>query len=221
MASYKGRPLGSMGAMAAISFHETKNLISGEGGALIVNDPQLVARAEIAWEKGTNRAALFRGEVDKYTWVALGSSYLPSEMTAAFLWAQLEQADELTAQRVHLWQLYHALFAGAEARGLLQRPVVPAWSVHNGHVFYVILRSAEERAKVIASLRARGIQAVFHYVPLHSSPAGRKYGRAHGPLAVTDSVSERLLRLPMFISLRDDEVREVAEAVVEALEPPP
>lgn len=214
-ARYRGRPLGGIGALGCLSFHETKNVISGEGGALLVNDPALAARAEIIREKGTNRSAFFRGDVDKYTWCDVGSSYLPGELIAAFLWAQLQQDDDINARRLAVWQLYHAALADAEARGLLRRPVVPPHCEHNAHMYYVLLPSLAARTSVIERMRARDVMPVFHYVPLHSSPAGRRYGRVAGTMRRTDDLSERLLRLPMWIGV--DEQRVVA-ALLEALD---
>jgi dTDP-4-amino-4,6-dideoxygalactose transaminase len=198
---YKGKPLGGLGELGALSFHETKNLISGEGGALLVNSPELVERAEILREKGTNRSKFFRGEVDKYTWVDIGSSFLPSDIIAAFLWAQLEVADAITARRKALWWRYHEGFAQAEHAGLARRPVIPPEASGNAHGYYLVLPRADARPGFIAALRADGINAVFHYVPLHSSPAGRKYGRQAGSMDVTDAVSERLVRLPLWLGL--------------------
>jgi dTDP-4-amino-4,6-dideoxygalactose transaminase len=199
LASYRGRPLGAIGALGALSFHETKNIIAGEGGALLVNDARFVERAEVIREKGTNRAQFFRGQVDKYTWVDVGSSYLPSEILAAFLAAQIEEAHEITARRLALWNRYHEAFAALEARGRLRRPVVPAHCTHNAHMYYLVLDDLDVRTRFIAALRAKDIHPVFHYVPLHSAPAGRKYGRASGDLAVTDRTSERLVRLPLWL----------------------
>lgn len=201
MSSYKGRALGTIGHLGAVSFHETKNVIAGEGGAIFVNDRSLLDRAEIAWEKGTNRRQFFRGEVDKYTWVDRGSSFLPSELVAAFLYAQIGEAESITAQRLFLWKTYHSVFSGTEVRGRLRRPVIPDDCVHNAHMYYILLPSAERRDAILDELRKRGIGAVFHYVPLHSSPAGLKYGRAHGNLHLTDALSQRLLRLPMWVGL--------------------
>ena len=200
-AAYRGRPLGSFGELAAISFHETKNLISGEGGALILNSDELVERAEIIREKGTNRSQFFRGEVDKYTWVDIGSSFLPSDILAAFLWAQFEAADAIHAARHALWRLYHEAFAEAERTGLARRPIVPPEASPNAHTYFLILPDAARRTQFIKNLRREEVYAVFHYVPLHSSPAGRKYGRASGSMAVTDAMSERLVRLPLWIGL--------------------
>jgi len=216
MSSYKGRPLGSMGDLAAVSFHETKNLISGEGGALLINNPRLAERSEIIREKGTNRSLFFRGQVDKYTWVDVGSSYLPGEIIAAFLWAQMEEVDAITRRRLSMWGIYHQWFAEAERAGKLRRPVVPGHCLHNAHMYYVLLPDLSVRTAVIASLKALGVHSVFHYIPLHSAPAGRKYARTHGDLTVTDDVADRLLRLPMWVGLEDQQA-EVIQAVLSAL----
>lgn len=201
MASYKGRPLGSLGDLGTFSFHETKNVISGEGGALLVNHPDLALRAEIIREKGTDRSRFFRGEVDKYTWQEAGSSYLPSELIAAFLWAQLESARDITQQRLAIWDRYHAALAPMEAQERLRRPIVPEGCEHNAHMYYVLLPATVSRREVIEEFRARQIYPVSHYVPLHSAPAGLRYGRAAGSMAVTDDYSERLLRLPFWVGL--------------------
>jgi dTDP-4-amino-4,6-dideoxygalactose transaminase len=218
MASFRGRQLGSFGVAAAVSFHETKNVISGEGGALLLNDPSLVERAEILQEKGTDRSRFFRGEIDKYTWVDVGSSYLPSEINAAFLWAQLEQADLITRQRLDLWDAYHALMAPLEDAGRLRRPVVPPDVEHNAHMYFVLLPDEHVRESVIAELREHNVHSVFHYVPLHSSPAGRRFGREGSGLEVTDDVSRRLLRLPLWVGMTQADVERVAAAVTHALE---
>jgi dTDP-4-amino-4,6-dideoxygalactose transaminase len=202
-AAYRGRPLGSFGELAALSFHETKNLISGEGGALLVNDPALVARAEVVREKGTNRNAFFRGEVDKYTWVDTGSSFPMSDILAAFLWAQIEQAEAIVACRRRLWERYQSAFADLERPGVLRRPIVPAEAAHNAHTYFLLLADLASRTRFIERLRGEGVNAVFHYVPLHDSPAGRKYGRASGAMSVTTAVSERLVRLPLWIGLEE------------------
>jgi dTDP-4-amino-4,6-dideoxygalactose transaminase len=202
-ASYRSRPLGSFGQLAAISFHETKNLISGEGGALLINAPELAARAEMLREKGTNRSAYFRGEVDKYTWVDLGSSFLPSDIIAAFLWAQLEQAEAILARRQALWNRYHVAFAGSERAGRVRRPTVPRDAAPNAHSYFLLLADLALRQRFIDTLRRQGVHTVFHYVPLHSSPAGRKFGRASGSMKVTDSVADRLVRLPLWIGLEE------------------
>lgn len=214
LSEYRGKKLGAIGHLGCLSFHETKNVISGEGGALLVNDERFVARAEIIREKGTNRAQFFRGEVDKYSWVDIGSSYLPSELVGAFLWAQLERAAEINARRLRLCAAYRSGLEALAARGLLALPQPePAGARGNGHMFYVLLQDLATRGALIAHLRARGIHAVFHYVPLHSSPAGRKFGRAAGPMTVTQDVSERLLRLPLYYGLADADVAEIVAAI--------
>ncbi len=217
LAGYKGRALGEIGDLGALSFHETKNIICGEGGALLVNDRTLVARAEIVREKGTDRSRFFRGAVDKYTWQDLGSSLLPGDATAAFLWAQLEQAQQITSRRIALWRTYHEMLVPLEQQGLLRRPVVPADCQHNGHLYYVLLAQGIDRGKVLDELKAEGVHAVFHYVPLHSSPAGRLFGRAEGDLAVTDSLAARLIRLPMWIGLSEQQQQRVCDMLGLAL----
>jgi dTDP-4-amino-4,6-dideoxygalactose transaminase len=216
MSSYRGRPLGSIGDMAAISFHETKNVISGEGGALLVNSPRFMERAEIIREKGTNRSQFFRGQVDKYTWVDVGSSFLPGEIIAAFLWAQMEEVDSITRRRLAMWGTYHQWFADAERAGKLRRPVVPGHCVHNAHMYYVLLPDLDRRSAVIDKLKAAGVHSVFHYVPLHSAPAGRKYGRAHGELKVTDDIADRLLRLPLWVGMEEQQT-EIIRTVLSVL----
>jgi dTDP-4-amino-4,6-dideoxygalactose transaminase len=216
MASYKGRPLGSIGHLGALSFHETKNITSGEGGALLVNDARLVERAEIVREKGTNRGQFFRGQVDKYTWVDIGSSYLPGEIIAAFLWAQMEEAEEITAQRLALWARYHEALAALEVAGHARRPIVPPECRHNAHMYYLILASLEKRTAFIARLKDQGIQAVFHYVPLHSSPMGRKLGRSAADMRNTVEMSNRLVRLPFWLGLEAEHDRVVEEIIAAA-----
>jgi dTDP-4-amino-4,6-dideoxygalactose transaminase len=203
MSTYKGRPLGSIGHLAALSFHETKNIISGEGGALLINDARFVQRAEIIREKGTNRSQFFRGQVDKYTWVDVGSSYLPGEIIAAFLWAQMEEADSINERRLDIWQRYHASFAEIEQAGKLHRPTVPEDCVHNAHMYYVTLPDLARRTAVIGRLKSRGIQTVFHYIPLHSSPVGKEFGRTAGDMRNTDRAGETLLRVPLWLGLED------------------
>jgi dTDP-4-amino-4,6-dideoxygalactose transaminase len=203
MSTYKGQPLGGIGHLAAFSFHETKNIISGEGGALLINDPKFLERAEIIWEKGTNRSHYFRGEVDKYTWVDIGSSYLPSEITAAILWSQIEMATNLTNRRLAIWENYHQAFLELENQGKLRRPVVPPHHQHNAHMYYLILDNLKMRIKFLEQLQQKRIHAVFHYVPLHSSPAGRRYGRVSGELSVTDAIADRVVRLPLWIGLEE------------------
>jgi dTDP-4-amino-4,6-dideoxygalactose transaminase len=211
LAGYGDSALGSMGHLAALSFHETKNIISGEGGALIVNDPRFAERAEVIWEKGTNRSQFFRGQVDKYTWVDLGSSYLPGEIIAAFLWAQMEEADAITARRLAIWARYHEAFAGLERDGLVRRPIVPEGSSHNAHMYYLLLPDLASRTRFMARLSESGIQSVFHYVPLHSSPFGQRVGRMSGSAAVTDDISDRLVRLPLWLGIEDELDRVIAE----------
>jgi dTDP-4-amino-4,6-dideoxygalactose transaminase len=211
MAGCRGRALGTLGHLGTVSFHETKNVISGEGGALLINDERFCERAEIIREKGTNRSQFFRGQVDKYTWVDLGSSYLPGELIAAFLLAQLEEAEAITARRLAIWEGYHRAFAELEEQGRLRRPVVPGHCRHNAHMYYLLVADLDTRTRLLKYLAEREIQAVFHYVPLHSAPAGRRFGRAGGELAVTESVSERLLRLPLWVGL--EEAPRVTEAV--------
>ena len=207
LAEHRGRKLGSIGHLGCLSFHETKNVISGEGGALLVNDERLVERAEIVREKGTNRARFFRGEVDKYTWVDIGSSFLPSELVGAFLWAQLEHAAAINAARMKLCEAYREGLEPLARRGLLALPQpAPEVATGNGHMFYVLSAEPASRGRLIAHLKSRGIHSVFHYVPLHSSPAGRKFGRAAGAMAVTDDVAGRLLRLPLHYGLTEGEV---------------
>jgi dTDP-4-amino-4,6-dideoxygalactose transaminase len=217
MCSYKGRAPGAIGNLGTFSFHETKNVISGEGGSLLVNDPELVLRAEIIREKGTDRGRFFRGEVDKYTWQDLGSSFLPSEITAAFLWAQLEEVQSITRERLSVWGRYHEMLAPLEQRGLLRRPIVPADCQHNGHLYYILLRSGQHRQKVLDGLKAHGIGAVFHYVPLHSSPAGKRFGRAHGDLPLTTALSGRLVRLPMWFGLQQVQQEQICEVLTAIL----
>ena len=217
MSSYKGRALGSIGDLGAFSFHETKNVISGEGGALLVNDPLLALRAEIIREKGTDRSRFFRGEIDKYTWQEVGSSFLPGELTAAFLWAQLEDAQVITDLRLTSWAYYHKALAPLEAKGLLRRPFVPDGCQHNGHMYYVVLAQGIDRQAVLAKLKKEEISSVFHYVPLHSSPGGQKYGKTHGNLATTNQVSESLIRLPQWVGLSLDRQVKVVGVLSDAL----
>jgi dTDP-4-amino-4,6-dideoxygalactose transaminase len=215
--SYRGRPAGGLGDLSALSFHETKNVISGEGGALLVAREDLVERAIVLRDKGTDRSRFFRGLVDKYSWVDLGSSFGLSELNAAFLWAQLEHADRLTADRIDTWQLYHDAFAELESDGLVRRPVVPAHVEHNGHMYYLLLPSLERRAALIEDLERKAINAVFHYVPLHSSPAGRRYGRTSGTMTHTDAAAEGLVRLPLWAGLPKDDALRVVECVRDAV----
>jgi dTDP-4-amino-4,6-dideoxygalactose transaminase len=213
MASYKERALGSIGDLACYSFHETKNVISGEGGALLVNAPQFVLQAEIIRDKGTDRTRFLRGEVDKYTWQSIGSSYLPSELIAAFLWAQLEEAETLTQSRLNTWAHYHHLAEPLERAGLLRRPVIPADCAHNAHIYYILVPEDVHRSTVVQHLKDNDINAIFHYVPLHTSTAGMRLGRAHGTLVNTVRLSERLLRLPLWLGI----TREQQERIVNCL----
>ena len=210
---YKDRPAGSMSDVGCFSFHETKNYSMGEGGAVILNDPHMVERAEIIREKGTDRSRFYRGQVDKYTWVDIGSSVLPSELNAAYLLAQLEQRASITAARMARWEQYDAGLAPLEQRGLIERMKVPADCVHNAHMYYIKLRSLEERSRLIAFLAEHDICAVFHYVPLHSATAGLKYGRFVGEDRYTTALSERLLRLPMFYELTEADCARVIETI--------
>lgn len=216
-ASYRGHALGSMGRFGAISFHETKNVIAGEGGALLINDAEDAGRAEVIWEKGTNRSEFFRGETAKYTWIDVGSSFLPGELTAAFLQAQLEESDQFCARRVQLWQRYHDQLEKLEHVGALRRPIVPEHCRSNGHIYYVLLPTAAAQVSVLEALRTSGIDAVFHYVPLHTSPAGRRFGRASGPLDVTEDLPQRLIRLPLWAAMSDDHVDQVVETIEHAM----
>lgn len=211
MSTYKGKALGAIGHLGAYSFHETKNIISGEGGALLVNDERYTERAEIIREKGTNRSQFFRGQVDKYTWVDIGSSYLPGEVISAFLWAQMEEAERITRKRLDIWQQYHEAFAPLETANKLRRPIIPQHCQHNAHMYYILLESLEKRTEVIAQLKAQGVNAVFHYVPLHSSPAGKKYARSNGELHHTNNLSDRLLRLPLWVGMDDAQDKVIAE----------
>ncbi len=199
--TYKGRPLGSIGHLATLSFHETKNIICGEGGALLINNAELIDRAQIIREKGTNRSQFIRGEVDKYSWVELGSSFLPGEVTAAFLWAQMEEAEAITERRLGIWRAYHQWLATLEDDGLITRPTVPGHCKHNAHLYYILVHSNAVRGDLIDALKEKGIGAVFHYVPLHTSPMGLRTSRSNGALPVTEDLSGRLLRLPLWVGL--------------------
>jgi dTDP-4-amino-4,6-dideoxygalactose transaminase len=217
LATNSDRPLGSLGHMAALSFHETKNIISGEGGALLVNDDRFVERSEIIWEKGTNRAQFFRGEVDKYTWVDIGSSCLPSELTAAFLYAQMEDADMITGRRLDLWNAYHAGMERFEMENRLQRPRVPENCKHNAHMYYVLLPSLRQQNEFLAAMKVREIGAIFHYVPLHSSPAGKRFGRVSGNMDATNDIAGRIVRLPLWTGMEQEHVQAVLYATAAIL----
>ncbi|VEP18395.1 TDP-4-oxo-6-deoxy-D-glucose transaminase [Hyella patelloides LEGE 07179] len=217
MSKEKNRPLGSIGHLGAMSFHATKNIICGEGGALLINHPEFIERAEIIWEKGTNRSQFFQGKVDKYTWVDMGSSYLPSEINAAFLLAQLESAELITQKRLNLWQQYHRGFAELEKEGKLRRPFIPNESQQNAHIYYIILPDSKTRTTVIKKLKSQGISSVFHYIPLHSSPYGQKCSYTEGNLEVTEDLSTRLLRLPLFPGLTEYHVELIVDLIYQFL----
>lgn len=214
MSTYKGRHLGTIGDFGCYSFHETKNYSMGEGGALIVNDPAYNDRSEIIREKGTNRSRFFRGQVDKYTWVDYGSSYLPSDMNAAYLWGQLEQADSINDSRMETWDAYHKAFEPLEQAALVQLPTIPNDCTHNAHMFYMVLDSLEQRTDFIDFLKQRDVSSVFHYVPLHSSPAGERFGRFHGEDEHTTDISNRLTRLPLYYNMDSGDRQQVIDAVL-------
>lgn len=216
-ALYGGKALGSIGTLGAYSFHETKNIISGEGGALLVNEQALSARAELIREKGTDRSRFVRGEVDKYTWQDIGSSFLPSELVAAFLWAQLQNADIINESRLSCWRFYHDELADMEAAGHLRRPIIPPGCVHNGHMYYILLPDAARRQEIAERLAQDGVGAASHYVPLHSSPAGRRYGRCHGDLGVTEAIWDRILRLPLASDLARSQQERVLAIMAKTL----
>ena len=214
MSTYKGKYLGTIGDFGCYSFHETKNYSMGEGGAIVINNPKYNDRAEILREKGTNRSQFFRGQVDKYTWVDFGDSYLPSELNAAYLWAQLEKADEINKDRLNTWNAYYEALKPLEEEEILELPVIPDGCVHNAHMFYVKCKDLEERTALISYMKSHEILCVFHYIPLHSAPAGLKYGRFHGKDNYTTKESERLLRLPMYYGLKEDDFKAVVNAIL-------
>ena len=214
-AFYKGKALGTIGDFGCYSFHETKNYSMGEGGAILFQDDRYLEPAEILREKGTNRSQYFRGQIDKYTWVGYGSSYLPSDMNAAYLWAQLEEADKINDKRLSIWNFYHEELKELEDKGVLERPYIPEYATHNAHMYYIKVKDLRVRTKLLAYLKERGILSVFHYVPLHSATAGRKFGRFHGEDVYTTKESERLCRLPMYYSLSLEEAAEVVKALKE------
>ena len=217
-AYYKGKALGTIGDYGCYSFHETKNFSMGEGGAVLFQDDSVLEEAEIIREKGTNRSKFFRGQIDKYTWVDYGSSYLPSDMNAAYLWAQLEVADAINADRMASWEYYDRELKGLAEKGYIEQPFVPEYAKHNAHMYYIKVKDQEERAKLIDFLHERGVHTVFHYVPLHSAPAGRKFGRFHGEDRYTTKESERLLRLPMYYQLSEKDREHVAASIKEFYE---
>ena len=212
---YKGKSLGTIGDFGCLSFHETKNLSMGEGGALFFQNNAYQEKAEILREKGTDRSKFFRGQIDKYTWVGYGSSYLPSDMNAAYLWAQLEEADKINDKRLSIWNFYHEELKELEDKGVLERPYIPEYATHNAHMYYIKVKDLRVRTKLLAYLKERGILSVFHYVPLHSATAGKKFGRFHGEDVYTTKESERLCRLPMYYSLSLEEAAEVVKALKE------
>ena len=214
-AFYKGKALGTIGDFGCYSFHETKNYSMGEGGAILFQDDRYLEPAEILREKGTNRSKFFRGQIDKYTWVGYGSSYLPSDMNAAYLWAQLEEADKINDKRLSIWNFYHEELKELEDKGVLERPYIPEYATHNAHMYYIKVKDLRVRTKLLAYLKERGILSVFHYVPLHSATAGKKFGRFHGEDVYTTKESERLCRLPMYYSLSLEEAAEVVKALKE------
>ena len=213
MAEYKGRALGSIGDYGCFSFHETKNYSMGEGGAILIKDGAKAEEAEIIREKGTDRSRFLRGQVDKYSWVSMGSSYLPSDMNAAYLYAQLEEADKINDNRLRSWEMYRERLQCLEDEGKVQLPVIPQECKHNAHMFYIVTDSLEERTKLIKHLKENGVLAVFHYVPLHSAKAGLKYGRFHGEDKYTTSIANSLLRLPMYYGLEEAEIEKVCELI--------
>ena len=217
MSTYKGKALGTIGDFGCFSFHETKNYSMGGGGALLIRDSEYNEKAEILREKGTNRSKFFRGQVDKYTWVDYGSSYLPSELNAAYLWAQLQQADEINEDRMRSWNRYYKALKPLENAGKLELQKIPEGCVHNAHMFYVKLKNLEERTAFIAGMRERGVQCVFHYIPLHSAPAGKKFGRFEGIDCFTTKESERLCRLPLYYGLRENETAQCIKSTIETL----
>lgn len=214
MSTYKGRALGTIGDFGCYSFHETKNYSMGEGGALVINHEKDIERAEILREKGTNRSKFWRGEVDKYTWVDFGDSYLPSELNAAYLWAQLEEADAINENRLNTWRMYYEGLKDLESAGKISLPTVPDGCEHNAHMFYIKLRDLEERTAFISYLKEHGVGCVFHYVPLHSAPAGQKFGRFSGEDECTTKESDRLVRLPIYFGIEKQEVQSVISAVM-------
>ena len=218
MSTYKGKALGTMGDFGCYSFHETKNYSMGEGGALVINNPAYNEKAEILREKGTNRAKFFRGQVDKYTWVDFGDSYLPSELNAAYLWAQLEVADEINDNRLATWNAYYEAFKPLEEKGYIELPTIPVGCVHNAHMFYIKLKDLEARTDFIEALKKDGVNCVFHYIPLHSAPAGHKFGRFDGEDEYTTKESERLVRLPLYYNLTLEDREHVIDSVKQYFE---
>ena len=215
MSSYKGKALGTIGDFGCYSFHETKNYSMGEGGAIVINNPAYIEMAEILREKGTNRSKFYRGQVDKYTWVDFGDSYLPSEINAAYLWAQLEKADEINNNRMETWNFYNDSLKPLRAAGLIELPTIPDYAEHNAHMYYIKLKNLETRSDFLQFMRDREIGCVFHYVPLHSAPAGRKFGRFHGEDTYTTVESDRLVRLPMYYGITEEDKETVISSIKE------
>ena len=213
MSTYKGKSLGTIGDYGCFSFHETKNISMGEGGALLIANPADIEEAEIVREKGTNRSKFFRGEIDKYSWVEAGSSYLPSELNAAYLWGELESAEEIYKNRMDTWQYYHSQLENMEKNGKIERPVIPENCVHNAHMYYIKAKDLDERTRLLAYLKENGVAAVFHYIPLHSAAAGIKYGRFFGEDQYTTKESERLLRLPLYYGMKEEDREKVVRCV--------
>lgn len=211
--TYNGKKLGTIGDIGCFSFHETKNIISGEGGAIVINNEKFIERAEIIREKGTNRSKFFRGEVDKYTWVDIGSSFLPSDMIAAFLYAQLENIEKINNKRLSIWQEYHEFFKKYEDLGIIKRPIIPNNCTHNAHMYYILFNNLENRTQFISYMKQNNINPVFHYIPLHSSPAGEKYGRIAGNMFETDNIADTLVRLPMFYELTNTEIKLIMSTI--------
>lgn len=211
---YKGKPLGTIGDMGCFSFHETKNIMSGEGGLFVTNNEELAERAEIIREKGTNRSKFFRGQVDKYTWVDKGSSYLPSDLVAAYLYSVLEISDKIQAKRISVWQKYYNAFETLETQGYIRRPVIPESCTNNGHMFYLLFNDLETRTKFIAYLKENNIYAPFHYIPLHSAPAGETYCKTPSAMNITNKISDTLVRLPMFYDITDEQLEKIIKTVL-------
>lgn len=215
MSTYKGKALGTIGDYGCFSFHETKNYSMGEGGAILIRDKKNIEQAEIVREKGTNRSKFFRGQIDKYTWIAAGSSYLPSELNAAYLWAQLEKAQEIFDDRMNSWNRYYRLLKPLQEQGKIELPYIPKDCKHNAHMFYIKTKNLEERTLLMSYLKMQGISAVFHYIPLHSAPAGRRLGEFRGEDRYTTRESERLLRLPLYYGLKDEDIQYIAQKVAD------
>ena len=215
MSTYKGKALGTIGDFGCYSFHETKNYSMGEGGAIVINNPAYIEMAEILREKGTNRSKFYRGQVDKYTWVDFGDSYLPSEINAAYLWAQLEKADEINDNRMETWNFYNESLKPLRDKGLIELPTIPDYCEHNAHMYYIKLKDLDERSSFLQFMRDREIGCVFHYVPLHSAPAGRKFGRFHGEDTFTTIESDRLVRLPMYYGITEEDKETVISSIKE------